>query len=79
VRVNCILPGPVETDLVRHHLESLGPEESARKRTEYAERTMFKRFAQPEQVAAVAVYLATAEAAYINAAAIPVDDGMTAV
>jgi NAD(P)-dependent dehydrogenase (short-subunit alcohol dehydrogenase family) len=79
VRVNCILPGPVQTDLVRHHLESLGADEAARKRTQYAGRTMFKRFAQPEQVAAVAVYLATPEAAYINAAAIPVDDGMTAM
>jgi 3-oxoacyl-[acyl-carrier protein] reductase len=79
VRVNCILPGPVETDMVRHHLDSLPPEEAVRKRAEYAGLTMLKRFAQPEQVASVAVYLATPEAAFINAAAIPVDDGMTAM
>jgi NAD(P)-dependent dehydrogenase (short-subunit alcohol dehydrogenase family) len=48
-------------------------------RSSAAGRTMRKHFAQPEQVAAVAVYLATPEAAYINAAAIPVDDGMTAM
>jgi 3-oxoacyl-[acyl-carrier protein] reductase len=69
----------VAGNLVHHHLESLDPEESARKYAEYAGRTMRKHFAQPEQVAAVAVYLATPEAAYINAAAIPVDDGMTAM
>jgi NAD(P)-dependent dehydrogenase (short-subunit alcohol dehydrogenase family) len=79
VRVNCILPGPVETDMVRHHFDSLPAEEAAQRREEYAGMTMLKRFAHPDQVAAVAVYLATPEAAFINAAAIPVDDGMTAM
>jgi NAD(P)-dependent dehydrogenase (short-subunit alcohol dehydrogenase family) len=79
IRANCILPGPIETALVRHHLDSLPPDEAERKRAGFVSRTMFKRFGQPEEVASVAVFLATGESSYINGAAIPVDNGWAAM
>jgi NAD(P)-dependent dehydrogenase (short-subunit alcohol dehydrogenase family) len=79
IRVNCLLPGPIETPMVNGFFEAMpaGHRESAR--ASVVSRSLFKRFGQPEEVAAVAVFLATSEAAYMSASIIPVDAGWIAV
>lgn len=68
VRVNTVAPGPVFTDESKRDLiESL------------ASTTLFKRGAQPEEIAEVISFLASAKASYITGAVIPVDGGRTAV
>ncbi|HEY0227319.1 MAG TPA: SDR family oxidoreductase [Mycobacterium sp.] len=68
VRVNTVAPGPVFTDESKRDLiESL------------ASTTLFKRGAQPQEIAEVISFLASAKASYITGAVIPVDGGRTAV
>jgi NAD(P)-dependent dehydrogenase (short-subunit alcohol dehydrogenase family) len=68
VRVNTVAPGPVFTDESKRQLiENL------------ASTTLFKRAAQPEEIAEVIAFLASAKASYITGAVIPVDGGRTAV
>jgi NAD(P)-dependent dehydrogenase (short-subunit alcohol dehydrogenase family) len=68
VRVNTVAPGPVFTDESKRDLiENL------------ASTTLFKRGAQPEEIAEVIAFLASSKASYITGAVIPVDGGRTAV
>jgi NAD(P)-dependent dehydrogenase (short-subunit alcohol dehydrogenase family) len=79
IRVNCLLPGPIETPMVRGFFRSLPADERDRTRERVLARSLFQRFGRPEEVAAVALFLATDDAAYLTAAVIPVDAGWTAV
>jgi NAD(P)-dependent dehydrogenase (short-subunit alcohol dehydrogenase family) len=72
VRVNCLAPGYVPTDLTTdlHENESL--------RRSIEERTPLDRFAEPEEVAGPAVFLASDLATYMTGATLAVDGGWTA-
>lgn len=69
VRVNCIAPGRMLTRATRAMLED--PEEYARG----LERIPLRRYGEPEDVANVAVFLASDAAAYITGQTIIVDGG----
>jgi NAD(P)-dependent dehydrogenase (short-subunit alcohol dehydrogenase family) len=73
IRVNCICPGIVETELVAR----FGMDEAAR--SQRVAMHPLGRFGQPEEVAGMAVLLASDEAAWITGAAFPVDGGYTAI
>ena len=79
IRVNCLLPGPIETPMVQGFFAALPDEEREAMRASVLSRSLFKRFGQPPEVAAVAVFLATDEASYMTASIIPVDAGWIAV
>jgi 2-keto-3-deoxy-L-fuconate dehydrogenase len=76
VRVNCLCPGRVETPFVRSRIaEYPDPATAAR---EMASTQAMGRMAQPSEVAAAAVFLASDAASFITGAALPVDGGWTA-
>lgn len=68
VRVNAIAPGYVLTDIVK-----TVPEELLQ---EFAKMTMLKRLGQPEEIAKVALFLASDDASYITGQTINVNGGM---
>jgi NAD(P)-dependent dehydrogenase (short-subunit alcohol dehydrogenase family) len=72
VRTNAILPGPVETPLL---LEWLVKDESAKKIR--LARNPTGRFGKSEEVAALAVYLASDESAWTNGASMVIDGGIS--
>ena len=77
VRVNCVCPGYVDTDMLRRNYieKSDDPVKAEREAREYAP---MKRIASPEEVAASIVYLASEDAGFVTGAALPIDGGSTA-
>lgn len=76
IRVNCICPALVETDLMSRIFER-APDPEAMRRARTAELPL-GRLGKPEDVAALAVFLASDESAWMTGAAIPLDAGLTA-
>jgi NAD(P)-dependent dehydrogenase (short-subunit alcohol dehydrogenase family) len=72
IRCNAIAPGTVRTPAQ----EAVSTDESRRAS---AEATMIGRIGEPEDVAAVVVFLASAAAAFITGTVIVVDGGTTAL
>jgi NAD(P)-dependent dehydrogenase (short-subunit alcohol dehydrogenase family) len=76
IRVNCICPAIVETDLVQTIL-SQAPDREAAVRLRTAQIPL-GRMGKPEDVAAMAVFLASEESSWLTGAAIALDGGLTA-
>lgn len=67
VRVNCIAPGWVDTEMNKDLSEDYVKEE--------IERILVRRFGRPEEIAKVATFLASDDASFINSTVIKVDGG----
>lgn len=65
IRVNCICPGIIDTPIL-----------GDRDRAEYAKRVPLGYVGKPEEVAKVAVFLASDDASYITGSVLPVDGGV---
>jgi NAD(P)-dependent dehydrogenase (short-subunit alcohol dehydrogenase family) len=71
IRCNCLFPGPIETPMVG----DLTPE-----RKQWSEENVpLGRWGQPEDVARMALFLASDDASFITAAMFVVDGGFTAI
>jgi len=68
ITVNVVAPGPVETDMTA----ALGDKRLA----ELTAAVPLGRMATPDEIAGVVAFLASADAAYITGAVIPVDGGL---
>lgn len=67
VRINCIAPGWVDTEMNKDLSEDYVKEE--------IERILVRRFGRPEEIAKVATFLASDDASFINSTVIKVDGG----
>jgi NAD(P)-dependent dehydrogenase (short-subunit alcohol dehydrogenase family) len=72
VRVNALCPGPVNTPLLRE-LFAEDPERAARRLVHVP----MGRFAEPEEIAAAACFLASDDASFITASTFLVDGGIS--
>jgi NAD(P)-dependent dehydrogenase (short-subunit alcohol dehydrogenase family) len=70
IRVNSISPGFIESGATRGELEDGDFGRAMR------DRTLLGRFGQPQEVASVALFLASAESAYVTGIDLVVDGGM---
>jgi NAD(P)-dependent dehydrogenase (short-subunit alcohol dehydrogenase family) len=77
VRVNAICPGFVETDLTAAVI-SQAPDPAAARRERTAAHPI-GRLGRPEDIASLAVYLASDESSWVTGAVFPVDGGYLAV
>jgi NAD(P)-dependent dehydrogenase (short-subunit alcohol dehydrogenase family) len=73
VRVNALCPGPVDTPLLRE-MFAKDPEKAARRMVHVP----MGRFGRAEEIANAALFLASDEASFVNAAAFVVDGGISA-
>jgi NAD(P)-dependent dehydrogenase (short-subunit alcohol dehydrogenase family) len=67
IRVNAILPGLVQTPLTRRHFDNQDVLAA------FEQRIPMRRPAQPEEIAAPALFLASDDASYVNGASLLVD------
>ena len=75
VRVNCLCPGPVDTPMIRRWFaEAEDPE--ALEATQ-VEPVLVGRFAEPKEIAAAALFLASDESSFMTGANLVVDGGVT--
>lgn len=78
IRVNAVCPGFADTQMVSGALATLTPDEAQA----FAEKTLARipmgRFAQPSEIAAAVLFLASDESSYVTGSDLVVDGGMTA-
>ena len=77
VRVNAIAPGAIRTNI--WNVTDLSAEDAKRHEDGIAATIPFGRFGRPEEVAAVAAFLASEEAGYVSGSVYAVDGGMGAM
>jgi NAD(P)-dependent dehydrogenase (short-subunit alcohol dehydrogenase family) len=68
ITVNAVAPGPFESKMMHATLEAFGDS--------IADSAPLRRIGQPDDMAGVAVYLASRAGAYVTGAVIPVDGGI---
>ena len=73
VRVNCICPAGIETEMVKESTLDK-PDFDA---DDFFSRAPLGRFGKPEEVANLAIFLASDESSYVNGAIIRADGGIT--
>ena len=76
VRVNCVCPGYVDTDMVRREIENAA--DPALAEAEVMSYMPLKRMAHPEEIGKAIAYLASDDAGFITGAAFSIDGGSTA-
>jgi NAD(P)-dependent dehydrogenase (short-subunit alcohol dehydrogenase family) len=73
IRVNCLLPGSTDTGMM---WIGLSPQERLEIEPEVAAQQPLARIAQPDEIARVALFLASDEASFVTGAAVVVDGGL---
>jgi NAD(P)-dependent dehydrogenase (short-subunit alcohol dehydrogenase family) len=73
IRVNCLLPGSTDTPMM---WQGVAPDERASVEAEVAAAQPLRRVARPEEIARVALFLASDAASFVTGAAIVVDGGL---
>ena len=77
IRVNCICPGTVETPFVDGYLKKFHAGEEEQTRAELHKRQPVGRMGKPEEIAALALYISSREADFMQGAVVNIDGGWT--
>jgi 2-keto-3-deoxy-L-fuconate dehydrogenase len=75
IRCNAICPGTIDSPSLRDRMRAQGDYEQAR--AQFVSRQPMGRMGEPEEVAALAVYLASDESAFMTGNALALDGGWT--
>lgn len=78
IRVNTVNPGPVETRMMRSIEENLAPGAAEKIKQRFEHATPLKRYAAPEEIAQMIVFLASDASSYCTGAVYAVDGGESA-
>jgi NAD(P)-dependent dehydrogenase (short-subunit alcohol dehydrogenase family) len=78
IRVNTVNPAPIETRMMRSIEAGFAPEAPERAKAEREARIPMRRYGLPEEVARLALFLASDESSYCTGGVYMVDGGFTA-
>jgi len=78
IRVNCICPATVDSPFVEAYLEKYHKHEKEKMRAELHARQPIGRMGRPDEIAAMALYLCSKEAEFVNGSIMTIDAGWTA-
>jgi NAD(P)-dependent dehydrogenase (short-subunit alcohol dehydrogenase family) len=78
IRVNAVCPGMIDTPMPHKSVEEHPPEVRMSILESLLETHVARRMGRPEEVVAVALFLASDESSFVTGVAIPVDSGVTA-
>jgi 2-keto-3-deoxy-L-fuconate dehydrogenase len=78
IRANAICPGTVDTPMIRGYVDKYFSEDVVGTIATLHARQPVGRMGKVEEIASLAVYLASDESAFLTGAAIPIDGGWTA-
>jgi 3alpha(or 20beta)-hydroxysteroid dehydrogenase len=78
IRVNCICPAPVHTPMMHDTERKVNPKDPLAARAIFESQQPLKRYGTAEEVAALAAFLLSDEAAYITGAPYLIDGGLLA-
>lgn len=78
IRVNTINPAPIATRMIEALEEGYAPGAAAAVKQKMEKAVPLRRYGQPDEVARLALFLASDEASYITGNVYPVDGGMSA-
>jgi NAD(P)-dependent dehydrogenase (short-subunit alcohol dehydrogenase family) len=78
IRVNCVNPSATETRMMRSLEKGFFPDNPAKGRRRAIAGTPMHRYAQPQEVAALMLFLASDESAFCNGGVYTVDGGRSA-
>jgi NAD(P)-dependent dehydrogenase (short-subunit alcohol dehydrogenase family) len=73
IRCNAVCPGGIDTPMARDFLAQFANQDEMRQRL--VGRQMLKRFAQPEEIAEVLVFLVSDRSSFLTGAVLPVEAG----
>ena len=76
IRVNCVCPGSVDTEMIHQAWEAYG--DVAKAQQVWAQKHPIGRIATPQEIAQSIAFLASDAASFITGAALSVDGGLTA-
>ena len=79
IRVNCVLPGPIDTRMMRSVEEGRSPGAPEKARETLMAGLPFKRYGTVEEVANLVLFLASDEASYCTGGLYSVDGGLSAL
>jgi NAD(P)-dependent dehydrogenase (short-subunit alcohol dehydrogenase family) len=77
IRVNALCPGPTRTPLLERLISNAADPKAAALRM--VDKTLLKRLAEPREIAAAALFLASDESSFVTGAALVADGGHTAI
>jgi NAD(P)-dependent dehydrogenase (short-subunit alcohol dehydrogenase family) len=78
IRCNCICPGTVESPIVEAYLQNYQQGEIEENRKQLHARQPLGRMGRPDEIAPLALYLASDEAGYVTGSQMVIDGGLTA-
>lgn len=76
VRINCICPGPVDTPFI--HASAVAFPDPAKAVENAGKNTLIQRLGEPEDIAKLALFLASDDSSWITGAAYTIDGGIMA-